>query len=132
MDLPAGAGDGREPGRAGFERACRLPNTVHSEIAAALPLPTLPATLGADLNDHDEPLAEPDRPDMIMQAAAIARILANTDISHLGFTEADHVAVDPSECSLLWREVLKHNPDAFKFKPRTPQPPPTQGKRSLP
>uniref|UniRef100_A0A453BQD5 Sister chromatid cohesion protein n=1 Tax=Aegilops tauschii subsp. strangulata TaxID=200361 RepID=A0A453BQD5_AEGTS len=129
MDLPAGAGDGdgREPGRAGFERACRLPNTVHSEIAAALPLPTLPATLGTDLHDHDEPLAEPDRPDMIMQAAAIARILASTDISHLGFTEADHVAVDPSECSLLWREVLKHNPDAFKFKPRTPQPPPSQG-----
>lgn len=85
MDLPAGAGagDGREPGRAGFERACRLPNTVHSEIAAALPLPTLPATLGTDLYDHDEPLAEPDRPDMIMQAAAIARILASTDISHL-------------------------------------------------
>lgn len=85
MDLPAGAGDGdgREPGRAGFERACRLPNTVHSEIAAALPLPTLPATLGTDLHDHDEPLAEPDRPDMIMQAAAIARILPSTDISHL-------------------------------------------------
>ncbi|CAM0905131.1 unnamed protein product [Alopecurus aequalis] len=127
MDPPAGAGDGREPRRAGFERACRLPNTVHSEIAAALPLPTLPATLGAGLDDRDEPLAESDRPDMIMQAAAIARILATTDISHLGFTEADHVEVDPSECSLLWREVLKHNPVAFKFKPGTPRPPPSQG-----
>ena len=83
MDPPAGAGDRRDPGRAGFQRACRLPNTVHSEIAATLPLPTLPATLGAGLDDRDEPLAEPDRPDMIMQAAAIARILATTDISHL-------------------------------------------------
>jgi cohesin loading factor subunit SCC2 len=127
MDPPAGASDGREPGRAGFERACRLPNTVHSEIAGALRLPTLPATLGAGFDDRDEPLAEADRPDMIMQAAAIARILATTDISRLGFTDADHVEVDPSECSLLWREVLKHNPDAFKFKPRTPQPPPSQG-----
>jgi cohesin loading factor subunit SCC2 len=77
---PGGAGDGREHGRAGFERACRLPNTVHSEIAAALPLP---AMLGAGFDDRDEPLADPDRPDMIMQAAAIARMLAATDISHL-------------------------------------------------
>ncbi len=69
--------------RAGFERACRLPNTVHSEIASALPLPTLPLNLGAGLLDDDDPLADPDRPDMIMQAANIARILADTDVSHL-------------------------------------------------
>ncbi|KQK21203.1 hypothetical protein BRADI_1g59325v3 [Brachypodium distachyon] len=118
MDPPDAAG------RAGFERACRLPNTVHSEIAAALPLPTLPPTLGVlGGDDRDEPLAEPDRPDMIMHAADIARALANTDISYLGFTEADHVEADPSECSLLWREVLKHNPDAFNIKPRAPPPP---------
>ncbi|XP_051216494.1 sister chromatid cohesion protein SCC2 isoform X1 [Lolium perenne] len=123
MDPPPGAGAGAGDGRPGFERACRLPNTVHSEIAATLPLPTLPA---APSHDRDEPLAEPDRPDMIMQAAAIARVLANTDISHLGFTEADHAEADPRDCSLLWREVLKHNPDAFKFKPRAP-PPPSQG-----
>ncbi|KAF0909077.1 hypothetical protein E2562_031337 [Oryza meyeriana var. granulata] len=60
-------------GRAGFERACRLPNTVHSDIASALPLPS----------DDDEPLADPDRPDMIMQAANIGRILAETDVCHL-------------------------------------------------
>uniref|UniRef100_A0A0E0AF42 Sister chromatid cohesion protein n=1 Tax=Oryza glumipatula TaxID=40148 RepID=A0A0E0AF42_9ORYZ len=108
--------------RAGFERACRLPNTVHSEIASALPLPTLPLNLGAGLLDDDDPLADPDRPDMIMQAANIARILADTDVSHLGFTEADNVDTDPSQCSWLWREVLKHNPDAFTIKPRPPPP----------
>uniref|UniRef100_A0A0D3GLG5 Sister chromatid cohesion protein n=1 Tax=Oryza barthii TaxID=65489 RepID=A0A0D3GLG5_9ORYZ len=59
---------------------------------------------------------------MIMQAANIARILADTDVSHLGFTEADNVETDPSQCSWLWREVLKHNPDAFTIKPR-PLPP---------
>ncbi|XP_062190537.1 sister chromatid cohesion protein SCC2-like isoform X1 [Phragmites australis] len=119
---PAGGGGGR----AGFERACRLPNTVHSEIAPALPLPTLPPALGFDGLRDDEPLAAPDRPDMIMQAANIARILAETDVSHLGFTEADNVDVDPIQCSWLWREVLKHNPDAFKVKGPTP-PPPSQG-----
>ncbi|RLN34829.1 nipped-B-like protein B isoform X2 [Panicum miliaceum] len=118
MDPGAGGG-----GRAGFERACRLPNTVHSEIAPALPLPTLPPALGFDDLRDDEPLAAPDRPDMLMQAANIARILAETDVSHLGFTEADNVDVDPSQCSWLWREVLKHNPDAFKVK--APAPPPT-------
>ena len=76
-------GGGAGGGRDGFQRACRLPNTVHSEIAPSLPLPTLPPALGfGDLRD-DEPLAPPDRPDMIMQAANIARILADTDVSHL-------------------------------------------------
>jgi cohesin loading factor subunit SCC2 len=70
-------------GGRGFQRACRLPNTVHSEIAPALPLPTLPPTLGFGSLYDDEPLVEPDRPDMIMQAADIARILAETDVSHL-------------------------------------------------
>nr|CAB3455479.1 unnamed protein product [Digitaria exilis] len=109
--------------RAGFERACRLPNTVHSEIAPTVPLPNLPPAFGFDDLRDDEPLAAPDRPDMIMQAAEIARILADTDVSHLGFTEADNVDVDPTQCSWLWREVLKHNPDAFRVKP--PAPPPT-------
>ncbi|WVZ61503.1 hypothetical protein U9M48_011364 [Paspalum notatum var. saurae] len=118
---PGGAGGGRD----GFQRACRLPNTVHSEIAPSLPLPTLPPALGfGDLRD-DEPLAPPDRPDMIMQAANIARILADTDVSHLGFTEADNVDVDPSQCSWLWREVLKHNPYAFKVKAPAPAPAPS-------
>ncbi|KAL6880324.1 hypothetical protein ACP4OV_011889 [Aristida adscensionis] len=119
-------GGGGGGGRAGFERACRLPNTVHSEIAPALPLPTLPPALGAD-DDDDAPLADPDRPDLIMQAANVARILAETDVSHLGFTEADNVDTDPSQCSWLWREVLKHNPNAFKVKAPAPPPRPSQG-----
>lgn len=81
MDPAAGGGRGRD--RAGFERACRLPNTVHSEVLPSLPLPTLPRELGFDALRDDEPLAAPDRPDMIMQAANIARILADTDVSHL-------------------------------------------------
>ncbi|TVU40275.1 hypothetical protein EJB05_13731 [Eragrostis curvula] len=127
-DPATGGGGGGGAGGRGFERACRLPNTVHSEIAPALPLPTLPPSFGfGDLLD-DEPLAEPDRPDMIMQAAEIARILAETDVSHLGFTEADSVDVDPSQCSWLWREVLKHNPNAFKCKKApAPQLPLPQG-----
>ncbi|KAL6647205.1 hypothetical protein ACP70R_014642 [Stipagrostis hirtigluma subsp. patula] len=120
---PASDGGG---GRAGFERACRLPNTVHSEIAPALPLPTLPPALGAGLDD-DGPLAAPDRPDAIMRAADIARVLAATDVSHLGFTAADNVEADPSQCSWLWREVLKHNPDAFRVKPPLPAQGPLDG-----
>lgn len=79
----AGAGGGGGGRRAGFERACRLPNTVHSEVLPSLPLPNLPRELGFDALRDDEPLAVPDRPDMIMQAANIARILADTDVSHL-------------------------------------------------
>ncbi|GJN24260.1 hypothetical protein PR202_gb11991 [Eleusine coracana subsp. coracana] len=125
---PAGAGAGSGAGGRGFERACRLPNTVHSDVAPALALPKLPPSLGFGSLDDDEPLAEPDRPDMIMQAADIARILADTDISHLGFTDADSVDVDPSQCSWLWREVLKHNPNAFKVKRApAPAPAPSQG-----
>ena len=44
-----------------------------------------------------------------------------------GFTPEDNVDVDPSRCSWLWREVLKHNPDAFKVKAPGPS---SQGKRS--
>jgi hypothetical protein len=44
-----------------------------------------------------------------------------------GFTAADNVEVDPSRCSWLWREVLKHSPDAFKVKAPGPS---SQGKRS--
>jgi len=43
------------------------------------------------------------------------------------FTPEDNVDVDPSRCSWLWREVLKHNPDAFKVKAPGPS---SQGKRS--
>ena len=71
-------------------RRAMLPNFVNlgPPLLSALLLatPALCSRVLADLHDHDEPLAEPDRPDMIMQAAAIARILASTDISHLFVT----------------------------------------------
>lgn len=59
------------------------PNTVHSDVAPWLPLPSLPPSFGFGSLDSDKPLPEPDRPDMIIQAADIAGILADTNVYHL-------------------------------------------------
>lgn len=73
----------------GYEKACRLSNTNHSEVAPALPLPSLPVSFGA-ADARIELLDEPshgarlgDRPDVLSHAGAIAELLRNCDVSYL-------------------------------------------------
>jgi cohesin loading factor subunit SCC2 len=68
-----------------MEKACRLPNSVHSEIAPALSLPSLHVSFGsADrkfvIGDGLQSLS---RPDVLMQASTIAQLLSSCDVSCL-------------------------------------------------
>lgn len=66
-----------------------LANTVHSEVAPCLPLPSLPVFCGAldhDLRLVDDPLGsakQSTRTDVTDQATKIAKLLQATDVSYL-------------------------------------------------
>lgn len=107
----------------GYEKACRLTNTPHSEIAPALSLPILPISFGASdqrLGLSDEAAecggAElGDRAEVLDQAGTIADLLQNCDVSYLKLKqEGRNVAESSGECSKLYAEILKCNPQAFE------------------
>lgn len=76
-----------------YEKACRLSNTSHSEIAPALSLPLLPVCFGAldqrrGLSRQEAPeLAGAarwsDRVEVLDQASVIADMLHSCDVSYL-------------------------------------------------
>ncbi|KAJ4812552.1 Nipped-B-like protein [Rhynchospora pubera] len=106
-----------------MEKACRLPNSVHSEIAPALSLPFLHVSFGSadrksEIGDGLQSLS---RPDVLMQASTIAQLLSSCDVSYLNLKDKRReVSSDPGERSWLYHEVLKYNPEAFKCLPRGP------------
>jgi len=75
----------------GYEKACRLSNTSHSEIAPALSLPLLPVCYGAsdqrlglsDEADERGGARWSDRAEVLDQAGTIADLLQNCDVSYL-------------------------------------------------
>ncbi|XP_073005499.1 sister chromatid cohesion protein SCC2 [Typha latifolia] len=103
----------------GYEKACRLSNTTHSEIAPALSLPSLPVCFGSpdhkiELSDEPGGARFADRPEILAHAGTIAELLRNCDVSYLNLKEKAGTAPnDPRECSRLYQEVLKYNPEAF-------------------
>nr|XP_010923594.1 sister chromatid cohesion protein SCC2 isoform X2 [Elaeis guineensis] len=107
-----------------YEKACRLSNTTHSEIAPSLSLPSLPVCFGSadqKLGLFDEPVGAPatDRPEVLTHASAIAEVLRNCDVSYLNLKEnARTVPHNPGEYSRFYREVLKYNPEAFEYSVR--------------
>ncbi|KAJ3669807.1 hypothetical protein LUZ60_010131 [Juncus effusus] len=108
-------------GFVGMERACRLPNSVSSEVAPALSLPLLHAAFGsADRTvEIGDGLASLNRPDVLMQAGTIAQLLSNCDVGYLNLKDKrKDTSTDPAECSWLYQEVLKYNPNAFKCLPQ--------------
>lgn len=106
------------------QRGITLCNTVHSEIAPCLPLPSLPVFCGAadqELCLFDDQPQRPlsNRKDLLAQAGRIAELLRDTDVSYLYLkndAKASHRGnVDDVEDLDLCREVLRYNVNAFEY-----------------
>lgn len=75
-------------GSSGVPHGISLSNTVHSEIAPSLPLPSLPVFCGAldhqlRLFDERSESRSLNRSDILIHANKIADLLHNTDVSYL-------------------------------------------------
>ncbi|PPD97068.1 hypothetical protein GOBAR_DD05928 [Gossypium barbadense] len=100
-----------------------LTNTIHSEVAQCLPLPSLPVFCGAsdlELRLFDDSAVGAsrslNRPQIIAQASRIADLLRETDVSYLNLRdEADSVSHDHLEPLELHAQVLQYNPAAFEY-----------------
>ncbi|KAE8724835.1 Pearli, putative isoform 2 [Hibiscus syriacus] len=98
-----------------------LTNTIHSEVAQCLPLPSLPVFCGTsdlELRLFDDPAAGAvrslNRPEIIAQASRIADLLRETDVSYLNLRDgATSVTRDGLEPLKLYAQVLQYNPAAF-------------------
>ncbi|KAJ4826319.1 hypothetical protein Tsubulata_004087 [Turnera subulata] len=122
------------PGASGSGPAAPVPegiglsNTIHSEVAPCLPLPSLPVFCGASdpevrlLDGADGNLWSLNRNEILSQSERIADLLRQTDVSYLNLrdetrpTSSSHV--EPLE---LHDEVLRYNPEAFEYVTPGPQ-----------
>ncbi|KAK3409227.1 hypothetical protein EUGRSUZ_J01370 [Eucalyptus grandis] len=124
MSNPVGSSSGPGPGPGWSYRGIGLSNTVHSDVASCLPLPSLPVFFGAsdqELRLFDEqgaagsfPRRILNRADILAQSSRIADLLGDTDVSYLKLREdlmvIPHSCVEPIK---LYEEVLYQNPEAF-------------------
>ncbi|XP_007032705.2 PREDICTED: nipped-B-like protein B isoform X2 [Theobroma cacao] len=110
------------PGLMGLaHRGIGLSNTIHSEVAQCLPLPSLPVFCGAsdpELLLFDDPTGGAsrslNRPEIIAQSSRIADLLRETDVSYLNLRdEASSATYDYVEPLELHVQVLQYNPAAF-------------------
>ncbi|XP_015879861.3 sister chromatid cohesion protein SCC2 [Ziziphus jujuba] len=119
MSYPAGSGSASW---GPSHRGIGLSNTIHSEVAPCLPLPSLPVFCGAsdqELRLFDEPsrngLWSLNRPEVLAQSSRIADLLRETDVSYLNLhedtSEVSYGLLEPLE---LHDEVLRYNPEAFE------------------
>ncbi|KAF2313629.1 hypothetical protein GH714_012500 [Hevea brasiliensis] len=107
-------------------RGIGLSNTIHSEVAPCLPLPSLPVFCGAS-DPHFRLFDETggtsvrgvlsfNRSEILSQSARIADLLRETDVSYLNLRDETRPIpfelVEPSELHDL---VLQCNPEAFDF-----------------
>ncbi|OMO73252.1 Zinc finger, PHD-type [Corchorus capsularis] len=124
MSYPSSSAGASDPEMMGLgHRGIGLSNTIHSEVAQCLPLPSLPVCCGAstpDLRLFDDPAAGAsrslNRPEIIAQASRIADLLRDTDVSYLNLRdEASSVTHDYVEPLELHAQVLQYNPAAFEY-----------------
>lgn len=103
-------------------RGIGLSNTIHSEVAPCLPLPSLPVFCGAsdqDLKLFDElgggSFRSLNRTEILAHSSRIADLLRQTDVSYLNLRDDTSVVpygyVEPLE---LHEQVLRCNPEAFE------------------
>ncbi|RDX75201.1 Sister chromatid cohesion protein SCC2, partial [Mucuna pruriens] len=123
MSFPATSGSAVAAPASSGHRGIGLSNTIHSELAACLPLPSLPVFCGAsdqDLRLVDSP-ARLNRVDVLAQSAKIAELLRHTDVSYLNLRDeaigVPYMYVEPLE---LHEEVLRCNPEAFEYSAAGP------------
>ncbi|KAG2715540.1 hypothetical protein I3760_03G083100 [Carya illinoinensis] len=103
-------------------RGIGLSNTIHSEVAPCLPLPSLPVFCGAsnqDLRLFDEPgrgsFSSLDRSEVLAQSSRIADLLRQTDVSYLNLKkDARVVSYGYAEPLELHDQVLQCHPEAFE------------------
>ncbi|KAA8530428.1 hypothetical protein F0562_005137 [Nyssa sinensis] len=105
----------------GAPRGISLSNTIHSEVAPCLPLPSLPVFCGAfdpELRLFDEPSSSRslNRNDVLNQAGKIADLLGDTDVSYLNLrAEVNPLPYGFVETLNLHNEVLRCNSKAFEY-----------------
>uniref|UniRef100_A0A6N2N2B1 Sister chromatid cohesion protein n=1 Tax=Salix viminalis TaxID=40686 RepID=A0A6N2N2B1_SALVM len=102
-----------------------LSNSIHSEVAPCLPLPSLPVFCGAsdpELRLFDGASAKSssfwslNRNEILSQSFRIADLLRQTDVSYLTLRDQNReTASDSAERLELYEEVLRCNPDAFEY-----------------
>ncbi|KAK9052474.1 hypothetical protein SSX86_029103 [Deinandra increscens subsp. villosa] len=104
----------------GIPKGISLANTVHSEVAPCLPLPSLPVFCGAldqDLRVVDEPTGsakQSRRSDVADQASKIAKLLQTTDVSYLNLKTEMVSPYGHEEHLDLYDEVLRCDSEAFE------------------
>ncbi|CAK9174129.1 unnamed protein product, partial [Ilex paraguariensis] len=104
----------------GIPRGISLSNTVHSEVAPCLPLPSLPVFCGAldevlHLFDEHSSSRSLNRNDVVNQASRIADLLRNTDVSYLNLrAEASPQPYGYVGSLDLYNEVLTYDSEAFE------------------
>ncbi|CAL1357633.1 unnamed protein product [Linum trigynum] len=99
-----------------------LSNTIHSEVAPYLPLPSLPVFCGAydpELRLFDErgggDLWYLNRNEIVAQSARIASMLGDTDVSYLHLrNDVRRMGLDNVVPLELHDQVLQHNPEAYE------------------
>ncbi|XP_057521747.1 sister chromatid cohesion protein SCC2 isoform X2 [Amaranthus tricolor] len=101
------------------QRGITLSNTLHSEVAPCLPLPSLPPFCGASdeqLRLFDDRVSRPlNRQDVLAQAPKIADLLLTTDVSYLNLKNGDASISGLNVTRMdLCEEVLRYNRDAFE------------------
>lgn len=99
-------------------------NTIHSEVAPCLPLPSLPVFCGATdpnlrLFDEDRTgvsYRSLNRTEILTQSSRIADLLRATDVSYLNLRdEAKPVPCSDVEPLELHNQVLQYNAEAFEY-----------------
>ncbi|KAL2898524.1 Sister chromatid cohesion protein SCC2, partial [Bienertia sinuspersici] len=101
------------------QKGISLSNTIHSEVAPCLPLPSLPSFCGdsdEQLCLFDDQLNRPiNRRDVLAQAPKIADLLLHTDVSYLNLkNEVASVSGSTMSHMDLCEEVLRHDRCAFE------------------
>ncbi|KAM3760976.1 hypothetical protein ACB098_01G233000 [Castanea mollissima] len=123
MSYPINSGSGSGSGSGQGQRGIGLSNTIHSEVAPCLPLPSLPVFCGAydqDLRLFDEPrgggsFRSLNRAEVLSQATRISDLLRQTDVSYLTLRDDTRAVpygyVEPLE---LHEQVLRCSSEAFE------------------